>query len=216
MHIRYMALFGMLAAGFGGLAALGMAPWLMLWCGLTFLLMAIVYGLRWPGLFAKTRWWRPVATIGLLPYHGLMHVSWHLAIRRSSPPFSAVGPGLWLGRWPRRGQLPDGVERLVDLTAEMPVPPDAGGLDYHCLPTLDRTAPSVDAARQLLDQLMAERRPTLVHCAMGHGRSPVIVIAVLMRAGAAYETALAQVKRTRPRVRLTEEQAAAARQIGAT
>lgn len=215
MHRRYAVLFALLALSCAALALMGRVSLLFGWCAITFAVLAVAYAAQRPGLFGKLRPWRLLATLALLPYHLLMHLSWRLAIRGGSPAASRIAPGLWLGRWPLRGCLPPGVERIVDLTAEMPIPPHAARIDYRCLPTLDKTAPDIAAGVALVDALSADPRPTLVHCAMGHGRSPVIVIALLMRQGQTFDAALAQVQRLRPAARLSPAQADAARAIGA-
>jgi protein-tyrosine phosphatase len=214
MRARYTAAFMLLGLSFVGLALVGGPPVPLLWGAVSFLVVAMAYALNRPVVFGKCTPWRPLATLALLPYHLLMHLSWRLATTDATAAFTQIEPGLWLGRWPRRGRLPPGVERIVDLTAEMPVPPDAGPIDYRCLPTLDRMAPGVAAATVLVDGLVEDPRPTLVHCAMGHGRSPVIIIAMLMRRGSSFDAALARIQRLRPRVHLTDEQAKAARKIG--
>lgn len=98
---------------------------------------------------------------------------------------------------------------VIDVTAELPAL--AQGLAYHCLPVWDTTAPSCDqiagAASWALEQ-RAQGRAVLVHCAHGHGRSCVVLVALLVAAGLAADEheAYGVVKASRRFARLNRHQ----------
>lgn len=118
----------------------------------------------------------------------------------------------YIGGWPSSTrQLPLGGKNVavVDVTAELPA--TARGAAYRCLPVWDTTAPTcvqiAGAAAWALEQ-RAQGRAVFVHCAHGHGRSCVVLVALLVAAGLAADDreAYAMIKAQRPRVRLNEHQ----------
>lgn len=122
-----------------------------------------------------------------------------------------VAPGLYVGRWPRRSSLPEDVAMVVDLTSELTAAPCIRSRpnEYVCLPTLDGSAPSGAALRDLLDRLADHQGPLYVHCAAGHGRSAMFAATLLVRRGHAEDVgaAVALMQRARPKVRLVRAQA---------
>ncbi len=125
--------------------------------------------------------------------------------------YDEVVPGIYVGRWPRRTALPQGVTMVVDLTSELTAAPCIRSLpdQYVCLPTLDGSAPSGPALRELLERLAEHEGPLYVHCAAGHGRSAMFAATLLVRRGHAEDVAAAVtlMKRARPKVRLVPAQA---------
>ena len=212
--IRLGALAAILTAGlpFAGFLALPFG-WLALSTGA----IAIAYARHTPEVFGKTAergGISPLRAAPLLPFLGLTFFGWWLAVRFGrSPVWAQVAPDLWLGRWPRRGEVPAEVEQVIDLTAEMPCPPDREGRHYLLLPTLDGTGPDPGATRRLLDALAI--RPTYIHCAMGHGRSATLAAVVLVRWGrfATFDEAVAHLQHLRPGVSIKPGQRAVALEI---
>lgn len=117
----------------------------------------------------------------------------------------------YIGGWPSStSQLPRGGNvAVVDVTAELPA--TARGLAYRCLPVWDTTAPTArqiaGAATWALEQRRAGRA-VLVHCAHGHGRSCVVLCAILVAAGVCQDEreALRLVRAQRPGARLNAHQ----------
>lgn len=181
------------------------AAWFTGWTAASFGGAALAYLTNSPAVFGKRRFWWPLSMVVLLPFLGLTWLAWVIGRRRSEPATEIV-PGVWLGSWPLR--LPDGVKRVVDLTAEFPRPPCSRGMDYVLCATLDKTPPAVDAMRRVVDGLIADPQPTLVHCAMGHGRSATVVAAWLVARGDAgdVDAACALLAAKRPNIGLTAEQ----------
>lgn len=198
--------WGLCAAAF---ASLGVAqfplglPWF--WPALAFALVALAYLRGDARLFGKT----PAGAIGtgsrpwLWPYLGLMAVAIRAAGLSPEPPFHRIARGLYLGRRPKRGELPEDVTLLVDLTAELSAPLRGSVPHYVCAPTLDGAPVDVAALQALAERIAAHDGGAYVHCAFGHGRSAVVVAAALVLRGDAQTAAegLALAKRARPLVR---------------
>ncbi|HTM49267.1 MAG TPA: hypothetical protein VL285_11315, partial [Bryobacteraceae bacterium] len=115
---------------------------------------------------------------------------------RGEPAKNHLAQGVWIGRAPS-GKDREGMNSLLDLTAELPIRAD------ECVPILDLTVPAdsqFDAAVHAILKL-AGRRPTLVCCALGYSRSAIASAAWLIAAGhAANAEALAPVRRAPPQV----------------
>lgn len=190
-------------------ASLGVAqfplglPWF--WPALAFAVVAVGYLRGDAGLFGKTA----DGAIGtrarpwLWPYLGLMALAMGAARLSPEPAFHRVARGLYLGRRPRRGELPGDVTLLVDLTAELAAPLRSTVPQYVCAPTLDGGAVDAEALDALAARLAAHEGGAYVHCAFGHGRSAIVVAAALVLRGEAKTAAegLALAKRARPMVR---------------
>src|SRR4051794_9951314 len=111
--MRYTLVFGVLGAYLAVTAfqvqGLG---WLLLWPGISFLVLAAAYAGLGPRVYGKRAdgrmaWW---AVLLLLPYLLLTWAAWHLqrALGRERC-CHEVAPGLWLGRRAFVGELPPGV-----------------------------------------------------------------------------------------------------------
>ena len=181
------------------------------WSALSFLLVAAGYMWIGPSLFGKQPngklpLWRVVL---LLPYLLMSWGLWHLQILLTREPCChEVAPGMWLGRRPYLKELPPGVTRVIDLTAEFAA---AKGIaqrsGYLCIPTLD--AQPIDLAQ--LKELLATLRPAeavYIHCASGHGRSAMCAAALLISRGLADDVDAAErmLKSVRLGVGLSGEQ----------
>ncbi len=99
-----------------------------------------------------------------------------------------VGDGVWIGRLPDPELLRrDGIRGVLDLTAEHMGPAATAGLTIERLPMLDLATPgtpTLAAAVAAIERLRAHG-PVLVHCALGFGRSAVVVAAWLYATGRA-------------------------------
>ncbi len=181
--------------------------------GLGLLLLGLAYLRRWPGLLGKRRGGQLMVSSYVLfwPYHVLNWTTFAFFrwISRERP-FHEVAPGLYLGA----RLLPSdaasfrerGIGSVLDLTAEFAEARFIRGLPaYFCIPMLDRSEPSLEELR--LGVEFITRRlvagPVYVHCALGHGRSPVFVAAWLLSQGRAAtpEAAVAQLRESRLGVR---------------
>ncbi|MEZ4449650.1 MAG: hypothetical protein R3B09_09230 [Nannocystaceae bacterium] len=203
-----LLLLGAALAGFAGL--LGGLAWALVWPALSFALVGFAYVAARPAALGK----RPDGSIAglpkivLAPFLLLTLGVWHLLRLGGEVAAHRVAPGLWVGRRPRAGEVPEGVAWVVDLTAELPAAAEIRRLPgYLCVPVLDGTAPAPAVLRALVDQLRG-RENILLHCASGHGRSATVAAALLLERGLARDVvdAESQLRRARPRIRLNAAQ----------
>lgn len=157
------------------------------------LVLMVAFRMRKPGIFMK----RPNGRLSGLswilfwPYYAynyLVFNVWRLTSKEM--PFNEIIPGLFLGRRLCRGEQhlvqSLGEMAVLDLTAEFAEPAFMRRqAAYLCLPTLDMTAPTRNTLERSLEFIREHlgQRPVYVHCALGHGRSAVIVLAHLLASG---------------------------------
>lgn len=85
------------------------------------------------------------------------------------------------------------------------------GVDYFLwLPTKDHTAPTqkdLELGSQVIDWCLRHRERVYIHCKNGHGRSPTLLAAYLIRyQGRSVHRAIAAIKRRRPEIHLEPKQ----------
>lgn len=125
----------------------------------------------------------------------------------SENPVDRITPELIMGRRVLPSQMPEGVKYCVDLTAEFDEPREIReSTHYINLPVLDGSVPSVEALRSIVTQLVDGT--TFVHCAQGHGRTALFVLAFLVERGLirSFEEGYAVIRRGRPRIYLNRKQ----------
>lgn len=207
--MRYGVIFCVLGLCWLALAILhGGFAWVLLWPALAF----AVTGFAYLGLGARAFGKRPDGSIPplhfilLFPYVGLAWLTWALlVVLRNENACDEVGPDLWVGRRPGRRDLPPRVNLIVDLTCELWEPVTVRrACRYISVPTLDASAPSAEAVRAILDELVPHAGVILIHCAQGHGRSAAVAAAVLVARGIATDTddAIRRITTARPGVRV--------------
>lgn len=187
--------------------------WLLLWPAAVVIAAWIVYLAGAPGAFGK----RPDGTLAPLAYVAwapLFAYQWlvmELGRFTGEPIASEVAPGVWVGRRPRAGDLPEGIAIVVDLCAEFPAASGvADGRRYLPIPTLDTRAPAPQDIARAVEAVLAARGPAFIHCAHGHGRSATVAAAVLIRRGdATLDNVEARMRAHRPRIGLNANQRAA-------
>jgi hypothetical protein len=219
--MAYGLVFTVLAAT-AALTALLAPEWLLRAPGfaaaLSFLLVAGAYFGVGPRLLFKRTDGRRFAWAWFVhwPYFGLTALSYRLALVLSREmAYVRVAPNVFLGRRlttrEARWALAEGWVAVLDLAAEMPEPRPLRELThYRSLPVLDATALSLEQLRAAVGwvQARAATGAVYVHCAMGHGRSALVVAAYLLAAGLAADSkaALKQLRELRPGVRLNRAQ----------
>src|SRR5262249_24044909 len=143
----------------------------------------------------------------LLPYLAFTWIVWRLqtALQRE-PIWNQIAPKIFAGRRCRCEQLPPGVARVIDFTAEFPGNlRGARAVRWLSIPVLDGCAPSPADCR--LGFAFRDEDPesaVYVCCANGHGRSMTLVCALLMKLGVAEapDEAIAFVSKCRPKASL--------------
>jgi protein-tyrosine phosphatase len=181
----------------------------LLWPSAAFGVVGVAYALLAPSVLGK----RPDGTfppwrrVLFFPFFLYTECAWHLyALFAREDAYNEVAPELWVGRWPGARALPERVDVVVDVTAELPAHKTlTGSKRYVCLPALDATVPDESAFCSLVEELASERGGVFVHCAFGHGRSAMVAAAVLIARGLAHDADSAErwMRRSRPRVGLT-------------
>jgi protein-tyrosine phosphatase len=185
--------------------------WLLLWPAAVLFAVAIVYAAQAPGALGKRAdgtiaWWAWLVWAPLFGYMRLMH---ELARTLTDEPVAdEVAPGVWVGRRPRRHELPAGIAIVVDLCAELAEAPGViEGRTYLAIPALDATAPAPAEIARAVDAVLAAGGPAFIHCAFGHGRSATVAAALLVRRGDATLDDVERVMRARrPRIGLNAYQ----------
>jgi protein-tyrosine phosphatase len=211
--MKYAFVFALLGVYLIVLAiVLGGVGFLLLWPGISFLVLAAAYAGSGPGLYGKRQdgrmaWW---AVLLLLPYLLMTWASWHVQRLLSREPCcNEVAPGLWIGRRAFARELPGEVNLIVDLTVEFPEPRGVrAGRSYLCLPILDAFVPAERPLRELVERVAAWPGTVYIHCALGHGRSAMVAAAVILKRKLAADVKQAEalIRQVRPAVRLKPSQ----------
>jgi protein-tyrosine phosphatase len=210
------AAFGVVQAAWGW--TLGGAGALLVWSGFAWCVVAAGYAGAGPRVFGKRADGRIAAahTAALLPFLAFMWSVWRVRARRGRFGHE-IAPGLWLGRRPLGGELPDSVTAVVDLTSEFPKSRDLGSREYLCVPLLDATAPDAATIARVVEWIGARSGAVYVHCAAGNGRSAIVVAAVVLARGLATDatSAVEFVRRARPSIRPNRAQLAVLGELNA-
>jgi protein-tyrosine phosphatase len=199
-----------IAAAFLALA-IWTGVWILLWPAVVLAAVAIVYLAHAPRAFGKRAdgtlaWWAWLAWAPIFGYMRLLHELARSLTRE--PVGSEVAPGVWVGRRPRRHELPPGIAIVIDLCAELPEAPGVAARGrYLAIPTLDATAPPPAEIVRAVEAVVAARGAAFIHCAFGHGRSATVAAAVLVHRGdATLDDVERAMRAVRPRIGLNPHQ----------
>ena len=218
--MKYAATFFLLGACWLAVAAInGGWWWVLAWPGAGCLFVGVAYALRKPELLGKRPdgTFHPASLLLLSPYFFTTWGTWHVLCRvLRENAGEEVAPGVYVGRRPFSGELPDDVRLVIDMTGEF-LPArgvrGADGRSYYCVPTLDGSAPPDSALADILERISARSDgggSVYIHCAQGRGRSAALAAAVLISKGLALNVDEAEqlMARARPVVRLNATQRA--------
>ena len=199
-------------AQIGLTARAGNLLWLLGWSGISWIVAGCGYAFLGARVFGKRADGRLTGWLVflLLPFFVMTWLLWHLQIAVSRERRAVeVVPGLWLGRRCYGHEMPEGIGMVVDLTAEFAETSAVRNRRrYHCMPTLDALVPSRQAFEATIKAIGASDEPVYVHCALGHGRSAMVVVAALLDRGqaASLEDAVQKVKQARPGMEINRVQ----------
>ena len=182
------------------------------------ILLAVAYGFNRSNIFLKTKTgrFRVLSWLLFFPYLLPNYIAFRLyCVLGKEPACNKIFDNIYLGRRLKGNEMSlverHGIRRVLDLTTEFPEPPFMRAMpDYLCLPVLDTLAPSLDMLHKGVDWLLQKdtQLPTYVHCAFGHGRSAVYILALMIKKSpeSTVEEALSLVQTIRPRVQLKKGQ----------
>jgi len=196
------------------------------WAALSMLVVSSAYWLNSASIFRKRSdgslpWYSRWLFIPFLFAVGLYNV---LARRRDKvPPIQQVSSGLYLGARLTAKDLPKvqqhNIRAVLDVTAEFAALDQLSqfsSLHYLNIPVLDHAIPTATQLQQAVNWLAQQRaagRKVLVHCALGRGRSVLVLAAFLLSRhnSRSAEQALALIKQVRHTARLNRRQLKALR-----
>jgi protein-tyrosine phosphatase len=190
----------------------GGAWWLTVWPAASCVWIGIAYLLNRHDAFGK----RLTGTLPagrvllLLPFLVYIWSIWSLLrLVLREPACHQILSDLWIGRRLLPREVPSGIERVLDLTAEFSEPAGVrDGREYIGRPLLDATAPSPQVIHEWVMELARRPGCLYIHCAQGHGRTGLLAAALLLQRGIASdaESAIGQLQAIRPDVRLNSQQ----------
>lgn len=167
---------------------------LLLWLSMAFAIVAGAYVLHRPAIFRKNSNGRVGRMMRWILWPFLLVVSFYNYLARrfdSVPAVSEITPDIYLGCRLFSSDLDTlkqhGISAILDVTAEFDAIPaemlEQAGINYLNVPVLDHDIPSKVALRRALQWLSRQQRlgrKTIVHCALGRGRSVLMVAAWLL------------------------------------
>ena len=185
---------------------------------LSFLVVAVAYSGGGPRLLFKSPTGRHFVWAWFVhwPFFAFTAFAYHLSrLLTYEAAHVRVAPNVSLGRRlsAREARLAstEGWLAVLDLAAELSeASPLRAAAHYRSLPVLDATAMSLPELRDAVEWVThhATSGPVYVHCALGHGRSAVVVAAYLVatRQAPDADAALKHLRELRPGVRLHRAQ----------
>ncbi|TGD74167.1 hypothetical protein E4634_08535 [Mangrovimicrobium sediminis] len=231
---RLAAAYLLAAAALLGTAFLWRNPlWLLpaLWSALSLAAVGVAYALNNPMIFRKNSsgeippwisWLLVPFFLGVYAYNYLQHR------RDGAPNIQRVDDGIHVSGRLTQDDVPElrslGIGAVLDVTAEFNAL-DRSLVDqpihYLNIPVLDHSVPTasqLNRAVNWIDRRIRSGQQVVVHCALGRGRSVLVIVAYLLASGRCdtRRDAEALVRRTRTLARLNPAQAAFIEQLHAS
>ena len=189
-------------------APAGIDTWLCRWSGISWIAAGLAYVVGFSSIFGKrsTGNLQALHAILMAPYLVVTWILWFLQTRLSREPVcNEVAPGVWVGARCSPKSLPPNLALVVDMTCEIPEDPAiVRRYPYRCVSTLDTAVPNPTAFREIVELVTVQDGPVYIHCALGHGRSATVAVAVLIarKHAATIDEAIAVVKAVRPGIKV--------------
>ena len=223
--LRYITA-GLIFTGLALLTPHWLPQLLLAWTALSLFVVSSAYGLNSAGVFRKrsdgslpwySRWL-------FVPFFFGANVYNAVARRRDSvPAIQRISGDLYLGARLTESDLPqlaaEGITAVLDVTAEFSALDWAtrdADIRYLNIPVLDLAPPTAAQLKQAVKWLhaqQAQHRKILVHCALGRGRSVLVLAAFLLsrHTDRSAERAVALIKEVRHTANLNRRQLKALR-----
>jgi hypothetical protein len=131
---------------------------------------------------------------------------WHLLTRE--PAYNQITDTIYAGRRLLDGEPLPPVTMVIDLTVEFPEPQTLRTCGkYHSFPIFDASAPPPEELLAFARWLPAEET-VYIHCAQGHGRTGLVILAVLLQRKivTTIPEGIALMQRHRPGISLSSDQ----------
>ncbi|WP_152798754.1 MULTISPECIES: diacylglycerol kinase family protein [unclassified Salinivibrio] len=191
------------------------------WCAAAFFAVSIAYWRNQPRLFRKRQSGQlpRISQWVFAPFFTFTHLYNRWARKRDvAPPVQQVAPGLYVGARLTYKDIPDlqtqGIDGILDVTAEFESVDrftQSQAVAYLSVPVLDHAYPSRSQLMRALQWLHQQRQAghkVVVHCALGRGRSVMVVAAYLWALSPHHslEDVLGDIKMVRPKAHLNQRQ----------
>ncbi|MCH2547735.1 MAG: phosphatase PAP2/dual specificity phosphatase family protein [Alphaproteobacteria bacterium] len=181
---------------------------LFLWPALALTLVAMAYSGAGTRVFRKWQGGHSISSRVLLaPYRLAAYCSYRMYTRADTPT-RKVAENLLMGRMLSNKEAQqlceDGVVAVVDMAPEFATAKPFRRLACHHARVLDLTPPNIEQLQDAVDFIEVHRAQGVVyvHCALGYSRSAAVVVAWLLKSGAAQtvDEAVEQLRNIHPKL----------------
>ncbi|MEP4890235.1 MAG: diacylglycerol kinase family protein [Aliiglaciecola sp.] len=219
--IKYYGLGGLLSLALALLVDSLLLKALFIWVGFSLVLVTFAYALQSPKIFRKK-------IDGSIPFYvkwvfipfffGVQLYNAWARKNDSVPPIQKIRENLFLACRLFPSDMPElnhlNVKAVLDVTAEfdgLDVSAQGENMDYLNVPVLDHQSPSKEDLLQAiswLDNHIKAGKGAVVHCALGRGRSVLVMAAYLLSKNPELrvEEAIQEINQTRSTARLNKHQ----------
>ncbi|MBU2878827.1 diacylglycerol kinase family protein [Aliiglaciecola lipolytica] len=219
--IKYYGLGGILSLALALLIDSFLFKVLFIWIGLSLILVTFAYSVQSPKIFRKK-------IDGSIPFYvkwvfvpffvGVQLFNAWARKNDSVPPIQKIRDKLFLACRLFPSDMPElnhlEVKAVLDVTAEfdgLDVSAHGENMDYLNVPVLDHQTPSKDDLMQAIswiDNHIKTGKAVVVHCALGRGRSVLVMAAYLLSKSPelSVEEAIKEINQTRSTARLNKHQ----------
>ena len=148
--------------------------------------MTLAFVLKMPQFLGKKSdgHFAVLSSVLLFPYLLWTWCAWKIWKQfNKEPPWVEVHETLVIGSRPSTGELPEGIDAIIDLTAEFSRVTAPSDIVYRSFPILDGTAPSRFDVELICEAISSIPGRRFIHGAYGYLRTGLIASALLVREG---------------------------------